>query len=81
LAIRIFILSNELPKLTDASRALVGRFIILRLTESFFGREDPGLFQRLLPEMPGILNLAIDGWHRLRQRGLFSTTRIVGGFN
>jgi putative DNA primase/helicase len=68
---RILILSNEIPKLSDASSALVGRFIILRLTESFFGREDKGLFERLEPELPGILNLAIAGWHRLRQRGHF----------
>jgi putative DNA primase/helicase len=50
---------------------LVGRFIILRLTKSFFGNEDPELFDRLLPEMPGILNLAIAGWRRLKQRGYF----------
>ena len=35
LATRIFILLNQLPKLTDASSALVRRFIISRLTESF----------------------------------------------
>jgi putative DNA primase/helicase len=68
---RLLILSNEIPKLTDASSALVGRFVILRLTESFYGREDKGLFERLEPELPGILNLAIAGWHRLRQRGYF----------
>ena len=41
------------------------------LTQSFFGHEDPGLFQRLIPELPGILNLAIAGWHRLQKRGYF----------
>jgi putative DNA primase/helicase len=68
---RLLILSNEIPKLTDASSALVGRFVILRLKQSFFGREDQGLFERLEPELPGILNLAIEGWHRLRGRGYF----------
>src|SRR5262249_4345319 len=37
---RFTILTNELPRITDASGALVGRLIVLVLTESFFGRED-----------------------------------------
>ena len=44
---------------------------MLILTESFFGREDRGLMQRLLPERPGILNWAIAGYERLCQRGYF----------
>ena len=40
---RFLILSNELPRLADASGALAGRFILLSLTESFYGREDQGL--------------------------------------
>ena len=68
---RILIISNELPGILDASGALPSRFHILRLTESFFGREDTGLFDRLLPELPGILNWAHDGLVRLRDRGHF----------
>ncbi len=41
------------------------------LTESFFGREDPGLTNKLLREMPGILNWAIIGWRRHIERGHF----------
>jgi putative DNA primase/helicase len=68
---RFLILANELPRLADASGALASRFIVLVMTESFYGREDPALTNKLLPEMPGILNWAIDGWRRLRQRGYF----------
>jgi putative DNA primase/helicase len=71
LPVRFVVLSNELPKLTDASGALASRFIVFVLTESFFGREDPGLTNRLLAELPGILNWAIEGWRRLRERGYF----------
>ena len=69
LATRFMFLSNELPKMTDASGALAGRFIILRLTESFYGKEDTGLTAALLDELPGILLWAIEGLRRLRARG------------
>jgi len=68
---RFMFLTNELPRLTDASGALAGRFVTLRLTESFYGKEDTGLTDRLLGELPGILNWAIEGWRRLHQRGHF----------
>ena len=68
---RFMFLSNELPRLSDASGALAGRFLLLRLTESFYGREDTTLTRRLLEELPGILNWAIGGWRRLRERGYF----------
>ena len=68
---RFMILTNELPRILDASGALASRFIVLVLTESFLGREDPGLTDRLLRELPGILNWTIDGWIRLQERGHF----------
>ena len=37
------ILTNELPKIADASGALASRFIIVTLTQSFYGQEDHGL--------------------------------------
>jgi putative DNA primase/helicase len=68
---RFVLISNELPRLNDASGALAGRLILLRLTQSFFGKEDRNLFDRLVPELPGILLWAIEGWRRLRDRGYF----------
>jgi putative DNA primase/helicase len=68
---RLVLISNELPRLKDASGALPGRMILLRLTESFYGKEDPELLGKLLPELPGILLWAIEGWRRLRERGRF----------
>jgi putative DNA primase/helicase len=68
---RFIMLTNELPRLVDASGALASRFIILRLQESFLGREDIGLMAKLTAELPGILLWAIDGWRRLRERGYF----------
>jgi len=68
---RFMLLTNELPRFRDSSAALAGRFVILRTTESFYGNEDHDLTDRLLSELPGILNWAIAGWHRLRERGRF----------
>lgn len=68
---RFFILTNELPRLTDASGALASRFIVLVMDRSFFGQEDLGLTDRLLHELPGILLWAMDGRDRLARRGHF----------
>ena len=64
-------MSNELPRLGDASGALAGRLILLRLTRSWFGKEDPRLFDRLRAGLPGILLWAAEGWRRVRDRGRF----------
>ena len=71
LAVRFLLLTNELPRIGDASGALASRFIVLTLRESFYGREDRSLTKRLIRELPGILNWALDGLDRLRDRGHF----------
>lgn len=68
---RFVIASNELPRLTDTSGALSGRMILLKLSNSFFGKEDIHLDDKLSTELPGILLWAIEGLLRLRQRGRF----------
>ncbi|UUO05332.1 phage/plasmid primase, P4 family [Blastopirellula sp. J2-11] len=68
---RFMFLTNEFPRLSDSSGALAGRFMILRFTRTFYGQEDAGLTDRLFGELPGILNWAIEGWQRLRERGHF----------
>ena len=59
LGVRFLIMTNELPRLADASGALASRFIVLMMQNSFYGREDRGLKNRLLIELPGILNWAL----------------------
>ena len=68
---RFLVITNELPHLADTSGALAGRFIILALTKSFYGKEDHGLAEKLFIEMPGILTWALEGLRRLRSRGHF----------
>lgn len=65
---RFVIATNEMPDLPDASTALARRWCILRMTKSFYGQEDPDLADRLVAELPGIFNWAVEGWQRLRER-------------
>jgi putative DNA primase/helicase len=68
---RFMLMTNELPKIEDASGTLPSRFIILALTESFYGRENHKLLASFMRELPGILLWALEGWDRLYQRGRF----------
>ena len=68
---RFLVLSNELPRIGDAAGALASRFIILRMTKSFFGQEDTELTNKLKKELPGILRWALTGLDRLHERGHF----------
>jgi putative DNA primase/helicase len=76
---RFLIISNELPRLADVSGALALRFILLLLTESFYGREDQDLTRKLLSERTGILNWAIVGWARLASSGRFQQPASAKG--
>jgi putative DNA primase/helicase len=69
---RFVILSNELPKFKDTSGAIANRLLILRMTESFLGREDRTLDVRLTDELPGILNWALEALDRLTRNGWFT---------
>lgn len=72
LSTRFVLMTNELPRLTDASSAMAGRFVILKMVNSFFGQEDQELTERLLQELPGIMLWAIEGWTRLTQQKRFT---------
>ncbi|MER9212839.1 phage/plasmid primase, P4 family [Mesorhizobium sp. M0663] len=68
---RIIMMANTIPKLKDASGVIVTRFIVIEFRESFYGRENPNLTSELLAELPGIINVWIEGLKRLRARGRF----------
>ncbi len=70
---RFVILSNELPRFRDASMAIANRLLVLQMTESFLGREDRELDDKLRPELAGILSWALEGLDRLTRNGRFTT--------
>ncbi|EEI27914.1 DNA primase family protein [Corynebacterium glucuronolyticum] len=74
LNVRLMIFSNNVPRFPDSGNAIGTRFICLDLPHSHVGKEDQGLTERLLGELPGILNWALDGLDRLRANGWKFTT-------
>lgn len=70
---RLMILTNELPNFGDSSGVIANRFIVLNTVRSWLGKEDPGLLDRLVAEMPGIINWALDGLARLERTGRITT--------
>ena len=66
---RFVIMSNELPKLTDATGVIVSRLILLSLTKSWLGSEDVDLEDKLTAELPGIFRWALQGLDRVQARG------------
>jgi putative DNA primase/helicase len=66
-------MSNELPRMSDASGALASRFVMLAQKTSWLDREDFELEGRLLAELPEILAWAIQGHKDLEQAGRFTT--------
>ena len=70
---RFMVISNELPHFGDAAGAIVGRFVVLLLTRSWLGAQDPELEPALHSQLPEILSWALDGLDRLRDLGRFTT--------
>lgn len=65
---RIVIYSNEALQLTENSNALTGRMIVFKMSNSFFGKEDTMLADKLAKELPAIFNWAIEGQQRRMAR-------------
>ncbi|MDC8457835.1 phage/plasmid primase, P4 family [Marinobacter sp. DS40M6] len=68
---RLVISANEQPRFADGMDALANRYLILPFNKSFAGREDPRLAQKLMTEMPGIFNRALEGLMDLGNTGYF----------
>jgi phage/plasmid-associated DNA primase len=61
---RLLTMTNALPKFGDTSGALAGRIVLLRMCQSFYGREDTTPTNELPTELPGILKVAMRGYAR-----------------
>lgn len=61
LGIRPVIMSNELPSFMDSSNAINDRMVLLKMRKSFLGKEDTGLKKRLVSEVQGVFNWALEG--------------------
>lgn len=73
---RLTIAANSIPTFFDDSGAFGNRLLLLPFNKSFLGQEDLTLKSRLLQELPGICNWAIEGLKRLRTTGRFTEPRV-----
>ncbi|MCH7686512.1 MAG: bifunctional DNA primase/polymerase, partial [Planctomycetes bacterium] len=71
LKIRFTIAVNELPRLSDSSAAMRSRLLVIPFFNSYEGKEDFSLLDRLLTEIPGVTNWALEGLRLLRKVGRF----------
>ncbi len=71
LQVRFTLFSNVLPKLSDTSAAFISRGLFLAMPNSYLGREDLRLSEKIQSELPGVLNWAICGRFRLMQQERF----------
>lgn len=69
---RIVLAGNHLPNFRSHTGAMAARLLILPFEQSFEGREDYGLTDKLESELPGIMNWALEGLDRLNERGRFA---------
>jgi P4 family phage/plasmid primase-like protien len=75
LTTKIVMAANDMPRLLDIQGALMRRMVVLRFVRQFRDgpeaahQKDPDMREKLLRELPGILNWAIHGLEKLRSAG------------
>jgi putative DNA primase/helicase len=71
LNMHVVLMGNGLPDFGSNAAAFGARAIVIPFRITFAGREDDTLTKRLLAELPGILNFALDGLSDLRETRKF----------
>lgn len=69
---RVVIAGNDFIDVPDHAGAMVRRLNVIEFSQSFVGREDWHLEEKLTPEIPGIAVWALIGLKRLRETGQFT---------
>lgn len=75
---KFIFLCNELPRNFDTSDGFFRRLLIAPFDARFtsiLGNEDKQIEKKLLSEMPGIFNWALDGYRRLMYNGGFTAAK------
>jgi P4 family phage/plasmid primase-like protien len=67
--------ANQLPEVNDRTHAFWRRWFMVRFTETFTGKEDRHLPEKLKAELSGILNFALLGLADLADDGEFKPTQ------
>ena len=69
---RVVLSTNNMPQFLDASGALAARMLIFPFEKSFVGKEDYTLKDRILKEVSGVAQWALEGLKRLKMKGRFT---------
>jgi P4 family phage/plasmid primase-like protien len=73
----IIVSLNEMPSINDFSQGLYRRMMVFEFNESFLGREDFSLYDRLVTkELPGIVRWLVEGNQAFRKEGLKPTLKM-----
>lgn len=72
LSTRLVLVCNQMPKMDDLSSAITNRMVLFHFKNSFAGREDPTLKDKLYREIAGIFNWAVEGYRMLVEDGRFN---------
>lgn len=68
---------NTIPDTTDQSYGFLRRMLIVPFNQTFEGKnEDPFLDAKFKAELPGIFNIFLSGYRRLRAQGDFTASRL-----
>jgi P4 family phage/plasmid primase-like protien len=70
---------NELPKVADANSGLFRRVKVVTFPKLAEGQQDPEIKRHIEQEGAGILNWALEGLRRLKERGYFEIPAGVVG--
>lgn len=76
---RLVLATNNRPRFSDRSSGLWRRMLLVPMRVSIPEEEqDPRLRDKLMPELPGVFNWAMEGLRRLRTQGRFSASAVTG---
>lgn len=70
--IRFVLSTNNMPEFIDVSGALGNRMLVFPFRQSFSGREDFTLKEKLMKEREGVAQWALEGLRRLKINGKFT---------
>jgi len=79
---KIFVTANEMPLIKDRSRGLSRRLLLIYFKQSFAGKADVNLLDKLLEnESSGILNWLIEGYQSFKAKPLSQTEEMEAILN
>jgi P4 family phage/plasmid primase-like protien len=75
---KLWLLCNEMPRTTDMTFGMMRRLVIVPFDAKFVGKnDDKDLKSKLLLELPGILNMMLRAYKRMKDRGRLRDSQVA----